>query len=144
MKDHDIIGYTSDFAGLRTARNSEVALFEYFSAAANRRSSVRVMPLANQFAAASAGLGLALLAVPFALAEGLVRVLPAETATTNVWLLRRRESDLRRLTREVRRFLEQEFEASRDWFAGDVSGADRVVPLNRISPSPRRRHRAPS
>jgi hypothetical protein len=87
-------------------------------------------------------LGTGLLAVPFALAEGLVRVLPAETATTNVWLLRRRESDLRRLTREVRRLLEQEFEASRDWFAGDVSGADRVVPLNRISPSPRRRHRA--
>lgn len=142
LKDHDIIGYTSDFAGLRTARNSEVALFEYFSAAANRRSSVRVMPLANQFAAASAGLGLALLAVPFALAEGLVRVLPAETATTNVWLLRRRESDLRRLTRDVRRFLEQEFEASRDWFAGDVSGTDRTVPLNRISPSPRRRQRA--
>jgi len=53
-----------------------------------------------------------------------------------------RESDLRRLTRDVRRFLEQEFEASRDWFAGDVSGTDRTVPLNRISPSPRRRQRA--
>jgi DNA-binding transcriptional LysR family regulator len=31
LKDHDIIGYTSDFAGLRSARNSEVALFEYVS-----------------------------------------------------------------------------------------------------------------
>ena len=36
----------------------------------------------------------------------------------NVWLLRRRESDLRKLTREVRRFLEGEFAASRDWLAG--------------------------
>ena len=142
LKDHDIIGYTSDFAGLRSARNSQVPLFEYFSAAANMRSSVRVMPVANHFAAAAAGLGLALLAVPFALAEGLVQVLPAETATTNVWLLRRRESDLRRLTREVRRFLEDEFEASRDWFAGNVGHADRVVPLSGISRGPRRRFRA--
>ena len=143
LKDHDIIGYTSDFVGLSSARNSQVPLFEYFSAAADARSSVRVMPVANHFAAASAGLGLALLAVPFALAEGLVQVLPAETAMTNVWLLRRRESDLRRLTREVRRFLEEEFEGSRDWFAGKISSADRVVALNRIgSRSPRRRYRA--
>jgi DNA-binding transcriptional LysR family regulator len=142
LKDHDIIGYTSDFVGLRSARTSQIPLFEYFSAAANARSSVRVMPVANHFAAAAAGLGLALLAVPFALAEGLVQVLPAETATTNVWLLRRRESDLRRLTREVRRFLEDEFEASRDWFAGQVGDADRVVPLHRIARSPRKRLRA--
>jgi DNA-binding transcriptional LysR family regulator len=138
LMDHDIIGYPSDFAGVRSAGNGQ--LFEYFSAAANARSSVRVMPLANHFAAASAGLGLALLAVPFAVAEGLVQVLPTEIATTNVWLLRRRESDLRRLTREVRRFLEEEFETSRGWFAGEARDADRVVPLNRIS-RPRRRFR---
>ena len=68
--------------------------------------------------------------------------MPGETATTNVWLLRRRESDLRRLTREVRRFLEDEFEASRDWFAGNVGAADRVLPLSRTARSPRRRYRA--
>jgi DNA-binding transcriptional LysR family regulator len=120
LKDHDIVGFTSDFAGLRNSRNSQLPLFDYFSAAADARSSVRVTPVANHFAAAAAGLGLALLAVPFALAEGLVQVLPTETATTDVWLLRRRESDLRKLTREVRRFLEDEFAASRDWFAGDL------------------------
>ena len=37
----------------------------------------------------------------------------------NVWLLRRRESDLRKLTREVRRFLKAEFAASREWLAGN-------------------------
>jgi DNA-binding transcriptional LysR family regulator len=95
-------------------------LFEYFSAAADMRSSVRVNPVANHFAAAEHGLGLALLAIPFAQAEGLVQVLPTETALTNVWLLRRRESDLRRLTREVRKFLEDEFTSSRPWFAGDL------------------------
>ena len=142
LRDHDIIGYPSDFVGLRSARTGQGSVFEYFSAAANVRSAVRLMPVANHFAAASAGLGLALLAVPFALAEGLVQVLPAETATTNVWLLRRRESDLRRLTREVRRFLEEEFEASRDWFAGEVASAERVVPLKAIPRSPRRRFRA--
>ena len=74
--------------------------------------------LLSVLAAAGCGLGLALLAVPFAQAEGLVQVLPQETVTMNVWLLRRRESDLRKLTREVRRFLEAEFAASREWLAG--------------------------
>ena len=91
---------------------------EYFSEAAGARSVVRVNPVANHFAAAGCGLGLALLAVPFAQAEGLVQVLPQEIVTMNVWLLRRRESDLRKMTREVRRFLEAEFAASRDWLAG--------------------------
>ena len=117
LKEHDIIGHTADFHGMSNTRNSQ--LFEYFSAAADMRSSVRVNPVANHFAAAEHGLGLALLAIPFAQAEGLVQVLPTETALTDVWLLRRRESDLRRLTREVRKYLEAEFASSRQWFAGD-------------------------
>ena len=88
-------------------------------AAADARSVLRVMPLVNHFAAASEGLGLALLAIPFALAENLVRVLPQESTFMNVWLLRRRESELRRLTREVRRFLESEFAHSKGWFSGE-------------------------
>jgi DNA-binding transcriptional LysR family regulator len=64
-------------------------------------------------------LGLALLAVPFATAEGLVRVLPQHSASMDIWLLRRRESDLRKLTRSVRSFLEREFAKSRDWLAGE-------------------------
>jgi DNA-binding transcriptional LysR family regulator len=120
LKEHDIIGHTSDFQGLSTTRNGQQQLFDYFSSAAEVRSSVRVNPVANHFAAAGHGLGLALLAVPFAKAEGLVQVLPAEIALTNVWLLRRRESDLRKLTREVRKYLEDEFAESREWFEGEI------------------------
>ncbi len=90
----------------------------HFHAAADVRSVLRVMPIANHFAAAVEGLGLALLAVPFALAEGLVRA-PAGSTSMNVWLLRRRESDLRKLTRDVRRFLESEFAKSRSWLSGE-------------------------
>jgi len=118
LKDHDIIGHTTDFVSFRNVRPNQRHLLEYFSEAAGARSVVRVNPVANHFAAAGCGLGLALLAVPFAQAEGLVQVLPQETVTMNVWLLRRRESDLRKLTREVRRFLEGEFAASREWLAG--------------------------
>ena len=118
LKDHDIIGHTADFVSFRNIRPSQRHVLEYFSTAAGTRSVVRVNPVANHFAAAGVGLGLALLAVPFAQAEGLVQVLPQETVTMNVWLLRRRESDLRKLTREVRRFLEAEFAASKAWLAG--------------------------
>jgi DNA-binding transcriptional LysR family regulator len=118
LQDHDIIGHTADFGTFRNIRPSERQVWEYFSAAAEARSVVRVNPVANHFAAAGAGLGLALLAVPFAQAEGLVQVLPQETVTMDVWLLRRRESDLRKLTREVRRFLESEFADSKAWLAG--------------------------
>jgi DNA-binding transcriptional LysR family regulator len=119
LKDHDIIGLTADFAGFRSERAGQMQLFTQFFAASEIRSTVRVMPVANHFAAAAEGLGLALLAVPFAQAEGLVRVLPQKSATVNVWLLRRPESDLRMLTREVRRFLESEFVKSKRWFVGN-------------------------
>jgi DNA-binding transcriptional LysR family regulator len=118
LRDHDIIGHTTDFVTFRSIRPSESQVWQYFSAAAESRSIVRVNPVANHFAAAGLGLGLALLAVPFAQAEGLVQVLPQETVAMNVWLLRRRESDLRKLTREVRRFLESEFAESKGWLAG--------------------------
>jgi DNA-binding transcriptional LysR family regulator len=123
LRDHDIIGHTADFVSFRNVRPNQRHLLEYFSEAAGIRSVVRVNPVANHFAAAGCGLGLALLAVPFAQAEGLVQVLPQETVTMNVWLLRRRESDLRKLTREVRRFLEAEFAASREWLAGSPRNA---------------------
>jgi DNA-binding transcriptional LysR family regulator len=119
LKEHDIIGTASDFPVLQSERVGQMPLMTHYRAAADARSVLRVMPLANHFAAASEGLGLALLAIPFALAENLVRVLPQESTFMNVWLLRRRESELRRLTREVRRFLEREFAHSKGWFSGE-------------------------
>lgn len=119
LKDHDIIGLTEDFAGFRSERAGQMQLATQFFAAAEVRNTLRVLPVASHFAAAAEGLGLALLAVPFAQAEGLVRVLPNESTSLNVWLLRRPESDLRKLTREVRRFLESEFGKSRSWFSGN-------------------------
>jgi DNA-binding transcriptional LysR family regulator len=95
-------------------------LFKCIFAASEAKSAIRLSPMANHFAAAKEGIGLALLGVPFAVAEGLVRVLPQESATVNVWLLRRRESDLRKLTREVRQFLEKEFSKSKAWLAGQT------------------------
>jgi len=147
LNDHDIIGHTSDFQGLSSLRNGQ-QLFDYFSRTADMRSCIRVNPVANHFAAAGQGLGLALLAIPFARAEGLVQVLPTEVAMTNVWLLRRQESDLRKLTREVRKFLEDEFVDSRDWFEGVVrsrrqarEGRERVRPQDRGSVTELRSYR---
>ncbi len=119
LKDHDIIGTSSDFPILQSERAGAMPLATHFLAAAETRSVLRVMPLANHFAAAAEGLGLALLAIPFALAENLIPVLPQESTPMNVWLLRRRESDLRKLTRQVRRFLESEFSQSKDWLSSE-------------------------
>ena len=119
LNDHDIIGTASDFPVLQSERAGQMPLMTHFQAAAEARSVLRVMPLSNHFAAAAEGLGLAFLAVPFALAENLVRVLPQESTSMNVWLLRRRESELRKLTREVRRFLESEFSESKNWLLGE-------------------------
>src|SRR5437899_2983037 len=116
--DHDIIGSSADFAGLHSERAGQMELLTRFRAASDVKGSLRVMPIINHFAAATQGLGLAFLAVPFARMEGLVRVLPRESSSMDVWLLRRRESDLRKLTLQVRRFLENEFVESRAWFLG--------------------------
>ncbi|MEH2625229.1 DNA-binding transcriptional LysR family regulator [Bradyrhizobium sp. AZCC 1719] len=118
LDKHEIIGSPVDFADLRSERAGQMVLLTRFKAAADARGALRVMPIANHFSAAAAGLGLAFLAVPFALAEGLVRVLPHESSSMDLWLLRRRESDLRKLTRQVRRCLEAEFAESRAWFLG--------------------------
>lgn len=127
LKDHNIIGLTEDFAGFRGERAGQIPLFTKFAAAADGRNALRMWPVASHFAAAAEGLGLALLAVPFAHAERLVRVLPHETASLSVWLLRRPESDLRKLTREVRRFLESEFLKSRGWFSGNQKSTNALT-----------------
>jgi hypothetical protein len=101
-----------------------------FKAACEARSTLRVMPVANHFAAAVQGLDLAFLAAPFALSEGLVRVPPQELSSMDLWLLRRRGSDLRKLTRQVRRLLENEFSDSRAWFLGNET---LKKPLRRIA-----------
>jgi DNA-binding transcriptional LysR family regulator len=120
LSDHDLIGVTDEFPDpQKNERSGEMELFGHFFAASRTHCPLRLSPLINHFAAATEGLGLALLAVPFAKAEGLVRVLPHHSASMNIWLLRRRESDLRKLTRDVRSFLEREFAKSRDWLAGE-------------------------
>jgi len=123
LKDHDIIGHTTDFVTFRNVRPGQRHILDYFSATAEIRGGVRVSPVASHFVATELGLGLALLPVPFARAEGFVQVLPQEFVTMNVWLLRRRESDLRKSTREVRRFLEIEFADSKAWLAGSHRAA---------------------
>jgi molybdate transport repressor ModE-like protein len=130
LDKHEIIGSSADFTSLQGERSGQMLLLTRFKAAADARASLRVMPIANHFSAAAAGLGLAFLAVPFALAEGLVRVLPHESSSMDLWLLRRRESDLRKLTGQVRRCLETEFAESRTWFLGQ-QGPRR--PLQRIA-----------
>jgi molybdate transport repressor ModE-like protein len=130
LDKHEIIGSPVDFADLHSERAGQMVLLTRFKAAGDARGALRVMPIANHFSAAAAGLGLAFLAVPFAMAEGLVRVLPHESSSMDLWLLRRRESDLRKLTGQVRRYLETEFAESRAWFLGQ-QGPRR--PLQRIA-----------
>jgi DNA-binding transcriptional LysR family regulator len=130
--DHEIIGSSADFAGLHSERAGQMELLTRFRAASDVKGSLRVMPIINHFAAATQGLGLAFLAVPFARMEGLVRVLPRESSSMDVWLLRRRESDLRKLTLQVRRFLENEFAESRSWFLGEQGCAMPSSALSRV------------
>lgn len=118
LANHLIIGTSADFVGLHSERAGKMELLTRFKAAGDAKGSLRIRPVVNHFSAAVEGLGLAFLAVPFALAEGLVRVLPHESTSMDVWLLRRRESDLRKLTRQVHRFLESELTQSRAWFSG--------------------------
>jgi DNA-binding transcriptional LysR family regulator len=119
LVQHDIIGGSDDFPGFRNETSGQMNLLTAFKAAGNARGALRLMPVASHFDAAREGLGVAFLTVPFALAEGLVRVLPGEASLLDVWLLRRRESDLRKMTKQVCRFLETEFAGSKAWFAGE-------------------------
>lgn len=127
LVDHEIIGFSADQPELRGERAGQMELLTRFKEASGAKGALRIMPVGNHFAAAAEGLGLAFLAVPFALAEGLVRVLPKESSSMDVWLLRRRESDLRKLTRQVRRFLEVELTDSRAWFIGQ-QGLPKLLP----------------
>lgn len=114
---HDLVGGAAGTPSFKSFRANELALqcaWEDALAA----GALRMHPLAAQHAAVAEGLGLSFLAIPFAEAEGLIRVLPAEGMSVDLWLLRRRESELRPLTRAVSRYLEQELAASQAWLAG--------------------------
>jgi DNA-binding transcriptional LysR family regulator len=118
LADHCLIGQTPDISSPRRETEVGPGLISQFLAAEALGRGVKVSQVAGQFAATSLGLGLALLAIPFAEAEGLLRVLPSELATLDVWLLRRKESDMRKQTRQVRQFLERELRASKYWLNG--------------------------
>ncbi|HEX7759733.1 MAG TPA: LysR family transcriptional regulator [Caulobacteraceae bacterium] len=118
LYDHDLVGGISDLADFKKLEPKDRALQRFWHAALVTNAVARLYPMAAQHAAVAEGLGLALLAAPFAEAEGLIRVLPQERMSIDLWLLRRRESDLRRLTREVGRYLERELTASRAWLSG--------------------------
>jgi DNA-binding transcriptional LysR family regulator len=119
LESHALIGHIPSAPHSR--RDNEAGsddLISRFHAASAMGAVVKLAQVSGQVAATSAGLGLALLAVPFAEAEGLSRVLPSEEATLDLWLLRRRESDLRRQARQIRQFLECELDLAKDWLAG--------------------------
>ena len=118
LRDHCLIGATLDIPGSRRETEAGQDLVSRFLAAEAAGCCIKVSHVAGQTAAASVGMGLALLAVPFAEADGLSRVLPNVCATLDVWLLRRRESDLRRQTRRLQQFLERELRASKEWLSG--------------------------
>ena len=118
MTHHDLVGGTADGGTFRNLSPGDLALLSELRALLASRAVVRLSPMTAQHAAVAQGLGIALLAVPFARAEGLVRVLPDVGLAAGVWLLRRKESNLRRLTREVGRFLEAELRGSQAWLAG--------------------------
>jgi DNA-binding transcriptional LysR family regulator len=81
---------------------------------------LRIGQLASRYAAVTTGIGPSLMPVPFALADGLVEILPHEARfEQDLWLLRRRETHLRKPHRDFARFLERELAASRAWFAGE-------------------------
>ena len=124
LLDHDLVGGTAGVPGFKSLAAADQALQRHWEAALAANAVARLHPLAAQHAAVAEGLGLALLAAPFAEAEGLVRVLPSEGVSADIWLLRRRESDLRPLTRDVGRYLEREFAKSRAWLSRpDAEGA---------------------
>lgn len=123
LEAHQTLGDTGGVAGFKFLRGDhevqQLRMREVIAA----NALVNLHPFTALHAAVAADLGVGLLAAPFAEAEGLVRVIPDESFAVDIWLLRRRESDLRRLTREVGRFLEREINASQAWLAGEQSNA---------------------
>lgn len=122
LADHDLIAGAQD-AVFKSLRPDDMVVQRRMQAAM-AEASVRLHPFAAVHDGVTEGLGIAMLAVPFARADGLVRVLPLEGFWVDIWLLRRRESDRRPLTREVGRFLERELTTSHAWLAGRASPAD--------------------
>lgn len=118
LRDHDLVGGTADVSSFKSLGDQDEATQRHWEAALAANAVARLYPVSAQYAAVAEGLGLALLAAPFAEAEGLVRVLPFEGVSADLWLLRRRETDLRPLTREVGRHLERELAGSRSWLCG--------------------------
>ena len=131
LRDHDLVGGTVGAMGFKSLGAGDIALQGAWEAALSANAVARLHPLAAQHAAVAEGLGLALLAAPFAEADGLVRVLQSEGVSADIWLLRRRESDLRPLTRDVGRYLEREFARSRAW----LSGRDADDPVADLGPA---------
>jgi DNA-binding transcriptional LysR family regulator len=85
----------------------------------NEAPRLRIGPLASHYAAVVSGIGPALMPAPFALAEGLVEILPREARfQQDMWLLRRREAHLRKRHKDFARYLERELAASSAWFWG--------------------------
>jgi DNA-binding transcriptional LysR family regulator len=88
--------------------------------AQNEAARLRIGPLACRYAAVTTGIGPTLMPVPFALAEGLIEILPHEARfEQDIWLLRRREAHLRKPHKDFARFLERELTASRAWLSGE-------------------------
>jgi DNA-binding transcriptional LysR family regulator len=82
---------------------------------------LRIEPVATHYVAASLGLGVAFMPIAFATADGLIEVLPGEAQfILDIWLLRRRETALRKPHRDFSRFLSRELASSRGWFAGEA------------------------
>lgn len=131
LQAHDLVGGAPDSAGFKNLGPKDLAFQNYWLAVLATNASARLHSLTAQHAAVAEGLGLAFLAAPFAQAEGLVRVLPLEGVAVDLWLLRRRESDMRRLTREIGHYLEGELSASRAWFGGQSAAARSVPRLSR-------------
>jgi DNA-binding transcriptional LysR family regulator len=114
LSAHCLIGLTTDIPDNHKV-DDNADLIKQFSRAAASGAGIRLSQVAGQVAATSVGFGLALLAIPFAEAEGLIRVLPTQSASLDIWLLRRRESHLRKQTNLVKLFLEREFFSSKAW-----------------------------
>ncbi len=87
---------------------------------------LRIEPVATHYVAASLGLGAAFMPIAFAAADGLIEILPGEARfILDIWLLRRRETALRKPHRDFSRFLSRELASSRGWFAGEAISSEK-------------------
>jgi len=114
----DVVGRGNAISRFRAEQSGLLPALSAF--AQNEAPRLRIGPAACHYAAVATGIGPALMPVPFALAEGLVEILPHEARfEQDIWLLRRREAHLRKPHKDFARFLESELVASRAWFSGE-------------------------